>query len=230
MILRVLGSIHALCQLAIFSIGESTPNRTLSGIVSRRWFYQWPCIRNIQIINSNPVELRVTEVRALQLVRNQEQIGLIGGQISYPHTLTNTGNVADRYVMSAFQPTNDSFNLLGLALYIDRNQDGIPDDNLNLLVAGNSIALQAGESVALVATASIPSTQQNNDHAVFNLTATSQAVMTPPSATVTDTTRVTDGGVLTLNKSQSLATGAIGSVLPTSSALKMSGATAISRN
>lgn len=168
---------------------------------------------NTQIINSNPVELRVTEVRALQLVRNQEQIGLIGGQISYPHTLTNTGNVADRYVMSAFQPTNDSFNLLGLALYIDRNQDGIPDDNLNLLVAGNSIALQAGESVALVATASIPSTQQNNDHAVFNLTATSQAVMTPPSATVTDTTRVTDGGVLTLNKSQSLATGAIGSVL-----------------
>ena len=30
---------------------------------------------NTQIINSNPVELRVTEVRALQLVRDQEQIG-----------------------------------------------------------------------------------------------------------------------------------------------------------
>lgn len=168
---------------------------------------------NTQIVNSNPVELRVTEVRALQLVRNQEQIGLIGGQISYPHTLTNTGNVADRYVMSVLQPTSDNFNLLGLAVYIDRNQDGIPDDNLNLLAAGNSIALQAGESVALVATASIPSTQQNNDQAVFNLTATSQAAMTPPSATVTDTTRVTDGGVLAVNKSQSLSTGALNSIV-----------------
>lgn len=168
---------------------------------------------NTQIINSNPVELIVTEVRALQLVRDQDQIGLIGGQISYPHTLTNTGNVADSYTFSANQLTTDNFNLLGLALYIDRNQDGIPDDNINLLLVGNQIILQAGESVALVAAATIPTNRQSGDRADFSLTATSQAAVAPPSATVTDITRVTEGGVLAVNKSQSLATGALGSVI-----------------
>ena len=168
---------------------------------------------NTQIINSNPVELRVTEVRALQLVRDQEQIGLMGGQMSYPHTLTNTGNVADSYTLSVDQPNTDDFNLLGLAVYIDRNQDGIPDDNINLLLAGNQLALQPGESIALVAAGTIPTNQQATNRADFSLTATSQAPIAPPSATVTDITRVTEGGVLTVNKSQSLSTGALGSVI-----------------
>lgn len=168
---------------------------------------------NTQIINSNPVELVVSEVRAVQLIRDQSQIGLIGGQISYPHTLTNTGNIADSYALSIAQLAGDDFDLLNLAVYVDRNQDGVPDDNINLLQAGNLIALQAGESVALVAAATIPADRQNNDEAQFTLTATSQAVVTPPSATVTDTTRVTEGGVLAVNKNQSLATGTVGSVI-----------------
>lgn len=167
---------------------------------------------NLQVINSNPVELVVSEVRAVQLVRNQEQIGLIGGQISYPHTLTNTGNVADSYALSAIQLGGDNFDLLNLALYVDRNQDGVPDDNINLLQVGNLIALQAGESVALVAAAAIPADRTNADRADFTLTATSQAVPTLTS-TVTDITRVTNGGVLAVNKTQSLATGTLGSVI-----------------
>ena len=167
---------------------------------------------NIQVINSNPVELVVSEVRALQLVRNQDQIGLIGGQISYPHTLTNTGNVADSYALSANQLAGDNFDLTNSALYIDRNQDGIPDDNINLLQAGNLIALQSGESVALVAAATIPADRQAGDRADFILTATSQA--TPAlNSTVTDVTRVTNGGVIAVNKAQSIATGPLGSVI-----------------
>lgn len=169
---------------------------------------------NTQIINSNPVELVVSEVRAVQLVRDQEQIGLIGGQISYPHTLTNTGNVADSYALSVIQALSpaDDFDLNGLAVYIDRNQDGIPDDNIDLLQAGTVIALQAGESVALVVAATIPTDQQSGDRAEFTLTATSQAAPALTSS-ITDITRVTDGGVLAVNKSQSLATGPLGSVI-----------------
>lgn len=168
---------------------------------------------NTQIVNSNPVELVVAEVRAVQLVRDQDQLGLIGGQISYPHTLTNTGNVADSYALSASQLLGDNFDLVGLAVYIDRNQDGVPDDNIDLLQAGRLVSLQAGESIALVAAATIPADRVAGDQADFTLTATSQAAVAPPSSTVTDTTHVTEGGVLAVNKSQSLATGPLGSVI-----------------
>lgn len=167
---------------------------------------------NTQVINSNPVELTVTEVRALQLVRNQEQLGLIGGQISYPHTLTNTGNVSDTYQLSVSQNAGDNFDLNGLAVYADRNQDGVPDDNINLLVVGNRVSLEAGESLSVVATGSIPTNRVNNDTAIFSLTATS-VILATLSASVTDTTKVTTGGVINVLKSQSISVGPRGSVI-----------------
>jgi uncharacterized repeat protein (TIGR01451 family) len=168
---------------------------------------------NVQVINSNPVELTITEVRALQLIRDQQQLGLIGGQINFPHTLSNTGNVADSYQLSISQNAGDDFDLAGLAVYADRNQDGLPDDNLNLLVNGNTISLNAGESLQLVATGSIPSDRTNGNTAVFNLTATSTAPTTPPSSTVTDTTTVTTGAVIGVVKSQSVSVGARGTLI-----------------
>jgi uncharacterized repeat protein (TIGR01451 family) len=167
---------------------------------------------NVQIINSNPVDLTITEVRALQLVRNQQQNGLIGGQMSYPHVLTNSGNVRDTYQFSINQSTSDDFNLSGLAVYADRNQDGIPDDNLNLLL-GNTVTLDAGQSLAVVVSGSIPSNRSNGNSALFDLIATSQTGVTPPSATVTDTTTVTTGAVIAVTKSQSVSTGPSGTFI-----------------
>lgn len=167
---------------------------------------------NVQVINSNPVDLTITEVRALQLVRNQQQNGLIGGQISYPHVLTNSGNVRDSYQFSLTQQNTDQFDLNNLAVYADRNQDGIPDDNVNLLL-GNSITLDAGESLAVVVSGSIPTNRVNADSAVFNLIATSLTGPTPPSASVTDTTVVTTGAVIAVNKSQSISTGPTGTII-----------------
>lgn len=168
---------------------------------------------NVQVINSNPVELTVTEVRALQLIRDQQQLGLIGGQINFPHTLTNTGNIADTYQLSLNQQVGDDFDLAGLAVYVDRNQDGLPDDNINLLVNGNTISLNAGESLQLVATGSIPSDRSNGNNAIFTLTATSTTPVSPPSSTVTDTTTVTTGAVIGMVKSQSVSTGVQGTLI-----------------
>lgn len=199
----------AACSGGTFAYSIPAPGDRITNIASGDF---QDASGNVQVINSNPVELTITEVRALTLVRDQQQNGLIGGQISYPHVLTNSGNVRDTYAFSLSQQAGDDFDLNGLAVYADRNQDGIPDDNINLLL-GSTITLDAGESLAVVVSGSIPSNRTNGNNAVFDLTATSQTGVTPPSATVTDTTTVTTGAVIAVTKSQSISTGPSGTFI-----------------
>lgn len=164
----------------------------------------------LQVINSNPVELTISEVRALQLVSNVSQLGLIGGQISFPHLLSNTGNVPDTYTLSALQSSSDQFDLSNMAVYADRNQDGLPDDTINLLGSSNAIRLEPDQSMALVVTGLIPVSRSANDQAVLTLTATNSTSL---SQTVTDTTTVTTGGVLNVTKAENKSSGPIDSII-----------------
>lgn len=126
---------------------------------------------NLQVINSNPVVLSVQPIYALTLQSNQSNIGTIGSQLDFPHVLTNTGNIADNYQLSLTQSTADQFDLNGVAVYIDRDQNGIPDDNNNLLASGATIRLEAEESAMLVVVGTIPSDRTAGNIANFNLTA-----------------------------------------------------------
>lgn len=163
-----------------------------------------------QTINSNPVELSISEVRALQLVSNVSQLGLIGGQVSFPHLLTNTGNVRDQYTLTLNQSSSDQFDLSNVAVYADRNQDGLPDDALNLLGTSNAISLDAGQSLALVVTGLIPVNRVSSDQAILNLTATNSTSL---NQTVTDTTRVTSAGVLNVTKAEDKSTGPLNATI-----------------
>lgn len=69
--------------------------------------------------------------------------------VNFPHVLTNTGNIVDDYKLSLTQLTNDQFNLDNVAVYIDRDQNGEPDDNNNLLNSTTSFRLEAGEFASL---------------------------------------------------------------------------------
>jgi hypothetical protein len=104
---------------------------------------------NLQVVSSNPVTLTIQKVYALNLIQNQQQVGTLGGKVDFPHTLTNAGNTPDTYSLSLTQDTTDNFDLSNIAVYADRNQDGLPDDNVNLL-GGSAILLDAGQSIALV--------------------------------------------------------------------------------
>jgi hypothetical protein len=106
----------------------------------------------------------------LSLQSNQQNIGTIGSKLNFPHVLTNTGNIADSYKITLNQLTNDQFDLENIAVYVDRDQNGEPDDNNNLL--NNAILnLEAGESVAVVVVGSIPVNSISAGH-VANFTLT----------------------------------------------------------
>lgn len=164
---------------------------------------------NLQVINSNPVILTVQPIYSLSLQSNQQNIGTIGSKLNFPHVLTNTGNIADSYKITLNQLTNDQFDLENIAVYADRDQNGEPDDNNNLL--NNAILhLEADESVALVVVGSIPKNVVAGNVANFSLTSTSQLDPGNVSATVSDVAKVVDDAVIQVTKSQNISTGKTG--------------------
>ncbi|MCW8040913.1 hypothetical protein [Acinetobacter entericus] len=164
---------------------------------------------NLQTINSNPVILTVQPIYSLSLQSNQQNIGTIGSKLNFPHVLTNTGNIADNYKVVLTQLTNDQFDLENIAVYVDRDQNGEPDDNNNLL--NNAILhLEADESVALVVVGSIPKNVVAGNVANFSLTSTSQLDPGNVSATVSDVAKVVDDAVIQVTKSQNISTGKTG--------------------
>ena len=164
---------------------------------------------NLQTINSNPVILTVQAIYSLSLQSNQQNIGTIGSKLNFPHVLSNTGNIADDYKIALAQLTNDQFDLENIAVYVDRDQNGEPDDNNNLL--NNAVLhLEAGESVALVVVGSIPKNVSTGNIANFSLTSTSQLDPNHVSATVLDVAKVVDDAVIQVTKSQNISTGKTG--------------------
>lgn len=164
---------------------------------------------NLQVINSNAVVLTVQPIYALSLQSNQQNIGTIGSKVSFPHVLMNTGNIADDYKLSLTQLTNDQFNLENVAVYIDRDQNGEPDDNNNLLSETSSFRLAADEFASLIVVGGIPTNLSENNIANFTLTATSQ-YNTNIAMTVSDTVKVVDDAVIQVTKAQSVSTGKTG--------------------
>ena len=164
---------------------------------------------NLQVINSNAVVLAVQAIYALNLQSNQQNIGTIGSKLNFPHVLTNTGNIVDNYTLSLSQLSNDQFNLDNVAVYIDRDQNGEPDDNNNLLNSSASLRLEAGEFASLIVVGGIPTNAAAGNIANFTLTATSQhdnAVVMK----VSDTAKVVDDAVVQVTKAQSVSTGKTG--------------------
>ena len=164
---------------------------------------------NLQVINSNAVILTVQPIYSLTLQSNQQNIGTIGSKVNFPHVLTNTGNIVDDYKLSLTQLTNDQFDLENIAVYVDRDQNGEPDDNNNLL--NNAVLhVEAEESVALVVVGSIPKNVSTGNIANFSLTSTSQLDPNHVSATVSDVAKVVDDAVIQVTKSQNISTGKTG--------------------
>ncbi|RKG49052.1 DUF11 domain-containing protein [Acinetobacter cumulans] len=153
------------------------------------------------VVNSNPVSLEVQKILALTLVQNQQQQSTIGGLVNFPHVLTNTGNTSDRYALSLTHSVSDEFDLASIKVYADRDQNGVPDDNVDLLLPNSSIDLKAGESLSIVAVGTVPSSVLANQKSIFELKATSQTTNTI-DARVNDTVVVVDDAVISVVKAQ----------------------------
>ncbi len=157
-----------------------------------------------RIATSNVVETVIRQVAAFELTSDQSKPGTAGQQLFFTHTLINTGNGPDSFVLAVSNGAADNYDLTNLAIYKDDDRDGQPDSYIPI---STSYLLESGESQSLVIGGGIPVGTANDGSAFVVLNAFSQfnnAVI----AVNTDTVTVTDAAVVELTKSISSLQGA----------------------
>lgn len=152
-------------------------------------------------VTSNTVLTTVQQVGSVSLAANASRTVSIGGQVVYPHTVTNTGNGPDAFALSAVQSGSMGFS--SLQFFADANGDGVPD---NATPITNTGTLAMGQRFLFVAVGTVPSSAVAGNANVAVITATS-AFAPAATAAVTDTTTVTGQAVLGVTQALDVTSG-----------------------
>ena len=112
-------------------------------------------------LKSNTSTILVAPLQRFELFSSQNLLVTAGQSVSLSHSLSNVGNVDDRYLISVENQLADSGDLINLMLYIDANDNGVVDAG-EKIVSGET-GVSAGESVSLVVTGIVPAELNGND-------------------------------------------------------------------
>lgn len=143
---------------------------------------------------SNTVVTVVQQVASLTLTADGAKTVVAGGQVSYPHTLTNTGNGADTFALT--NTNSGDFAMASVLFYADANGDGVADDAIPITASGS---LAADEVFKFVAVATTPGTAAAGSTNALMLTATSN-FDGGVAASNTDTTTVSGRAIVNVTK------------------------------
>ena len=156
-------------------------------------------------VTSNVVTAIVQQVASLTLAQSASRTVAVGSQVSYPITLTNSGNGADTFNLSSTQ--SGAFAFSSVVFYADANGDGVAD---NAIAISATTALAAGEVFHFVAVGTVPNSavSGNANSLIVSATSTFNGSV---SASVTETTTVTSNAVVAVTKTMSAGSGLPGS-------------------
>jgi uncharacterized repeat protein (TIGR01451 family) len=185
-LMAVSGSAHAEAPLAGTIIGNQAIATFNDGTQTRS-------------VTSNLVQTEINQVFAVDIEAAQTKAASVDGLVSFPHTITNTGNGSDSFSLATAEGGTGNFD--GIIIYADANCDGVPDSATPLSATPS---LGAGESFCVVVEADVSSTVADGDPANFGITATSVGG-TAVSDTNNDVINVTSGPILGVTKSVVLA-------------------------
>ena len=159
----------------------------------------------VQVSRSNLVQTTILPVYSVNLTANNAKTVIAGQTVYFSHTLTNTGNETDQYTFVVSNNTGDSYDLSNLSVFLDKNNDGVPDG-----AAITSYALSAGESVGLIVAANVPNTVASGQNGKLTLNVSSS---NSASGNQTNIAKVTDQSALVVRKKFSQTTAANGDVI-----------------
>ena len=164
-------------------------------------------------VTSNTVTTTVAQVASFTLTADQTKTAAPGSTVYFPHTLTNTGNGTDTFDLSVANQAGGTFDFTSVAIYIDANGDGIPDNATLITSTG---ALVANGVFKFVAAGIVPGGATAGQTDQLRVTAVGNALVAvgytaAPAAFNTDTANVTGNAVINVTKSMSALSGAAGS-------------------
>ena len=156
-------------------------------------------------VTSNVVTAIVQQVASLTLAQSASRTVAVGSQVSYPVTLTNTGNGGDAFNLSFTQ--GGAFAFTSVVFYADANGDGVADNAIPITATA---AMAAGDVFRFVAVGTVPGSAVAGNANGLVVTATS-GFNASVSANVTETTTVTSNAVVSVTKAMSSGSGLPGS-------------------
>lgn len=168
---------------------------------------------NNQSVTSNTVVTTVQQVAGVTITAGVTKQVSIGGQITFSHIITNTGNGSDSFAISAVDAGNGAVNFTNIRIYPDANKDGIAD-NFNAITTTPNVDRVglANNSYGVVIVADIPATAQDGQFEDITVTATS-AFDNNETASATDRAEVDEDAVITVTKVVSQTTADVGNTL-----------------
>lgn len=156
----------------------------------------------VRTVTSNTVVTTVQQVASVSFASSSAKTVSAGGQVYYPHTIVNSGNGPDSFLLTA-TPQASTFTFAAFVYYADANGDGVPDNAVPITTTGT---LAAGQIFRVVAAGTVPPVAVAGTQNATLLTATS-VFAGGTSATVTDTTTVTGQAVIATSQALDILSG-----------------------
>ncbi|MBF7684264.1 hypothetical protein I2F17_00240 [Acinetobacter sp. B10A] len=161
----------------------------------------------IQVSRSNLVQTTVLPVYSMNLSENNTKTVVSGQTVYFNHTLTNTGNAVDQYTFSASNTTGDHYDFTNLSVFLDKDNDGVPDGK-----AITSYPLASGESIGLIVAANVPTSATVSQKGIINFNVNSLNNASGTKLNV-DTATLTNQSAFVVRKKFSQTTVANGDVI-----------------
>lgn len=149
-------------------------------------------------ILSNEANLVVAPYVSHDQNQNTNQTALAGQPVYFPHTVINTGNVADSYRLLLENLGGDGGDLTDLKIYLDVNGDG--QVNPGEPEISETQLIQPGERIQVVVAGVVPAQAALGQQYAVRLTSISLRDNNQQSSN-TDTVTLGDGAIIRINRS-----------------------------
>lgn len=172
---------------------------------------------NNQSVTSNTVVTTVQQVAGVTITAGVTKQVSIGGQVTFSHIITNTGNGTDQFTITAVDANNGAYNFNNIRIYPDANKDGVADNFTEISITPNvDRAGLANNSYGVVIVADVPAGAQDGQFEDITVTATSKFSTDNggnENAVATDKAVVDEDAVITVSKGVSQTTADVGNTL-----------------